>query len=131
MPRDPWKTFAHRLRHERLAAGINQATLADAISEHLDHQLDGSTVSRIESGRRAVRLDEAVVAAEQLGVPLAALLEEVDTLQERIDKQRDELIQAREAVVAYEEQLHRARASVIAIEKAIAELESSRPTPIY
>lgn len=125
---DPWKTFARRMREERLRSGVHQSVLAGRISERLDHRVDTSAVSRIEGGGRPVRLDEAVVIADVLEVPLSWLLEGLDAVDERIDELRHELIQARDAVVGYEGELQRARASVATIERAIAEMEAARST---
>lgn len=125
MPNTPGARFARRLREERERAGISQADLAGRLSGALDDVIYHSAVARIESGKRSVKIDEAVAIADVLKVSLAALLEDRDTVDDRIDELRDELIQAREAVFGYEEQLRLAQGSVVAIERAIAELEAS------
>lgn len=128
MPHPSEVVFAERLRAERTRAGMSQTALAKRLTDTVGYDVDGSSVTRMEKGTRRVRLVEAVVIAGVLGVPLAALLEEVDTLQDRIDEERRELILARDAVAGYEEQLQRARDSVVAIERSLAELEASRST---
>lgn len=61
--------FAENLRKARNELGIGQQELADMVAEEglRWHQ---TTVQRIESGARPVKLAEAVVVAECLGVPL-------------------------------------------------------------
>lgn len=126
MPNTPGARFARRLREERERAGLSQADLAGRLSEGLDDAIYHSAVARMESGKRSVKIDEAVAIADVLKVSLAALLEDRDTVDDRIDELRDELIQAREAVFGYEEQLRLAQGSVVAVEQEIAELESTR-----
>lgn len=70
----PGDVFARRLRQERERRGFSQAALARRIAEVLGTNIDPSAVTRIEQQTRAVRLDEAVAAAEALDVPLALLL---------------------------------------------------------
>lgn len=69
----PGDTFAVRLRQERERQGVSQTELARRISERLDHKIEPSAISRIEQSMRAVRLDEAVAAAEVLRVSLVDL----------------------------------------------------------
>lgn len=126
MQNTPGARFARRLREERERVGLSQTGLAEQLSERLGDAIYHSAVARMESGQRSVKIDEAVAVADVLRLPLATLLEDVDTVGNRLDELRDEVIQAREAVVGYEEQLRLARGSVVAIERAIAELEASR-----
>jgi transcriptional regulator with XRE-family HTH domain len=70
----PGDLFARRLRQERERLSISQAELARRIAGVLGSNVDPSAVTRIEQQIRAVRLDEAVAAAEALGVPLITLL---------------------------------------------------------
>ncbi|ALN14337.1 helix-turn-helix domain-containing protein [Acidipropionibacterium acidipropionici] len=70
------KIFVRRLRQERRAARMTQAVLASRMTERLDGvAIDASIVTRIERGQRGVSLDEAVAAAESVGVPLTRLLD--------------------------------------------------------
>lgn len=72
----PSDIFARRLRQERERRKMSQAQLADGIANLLGTNIDPTAVTRIEKQERAVRLDEAVAAAEALGLPLSALLGE-------------------------------------------------------
>jgi transcriptional regulator with XRE-family HTH domain len=72
----PSDTFARNLRQERERQGMSQAQLAAKIAEILGVNVDPSAVTRIEKQERAVRLDEAVAAAQALDMPLAALITE-------------------------------------------------------
>ncbi|MEU6263740.1 helix-turn-helix domain-containing protein [Saccharopolyspora shandongensis] len=70
----PGDLFARRLRQERERLSISQAELARRIAKILGINVDPSAVTRIEQQTRAVRLDEAVAAAEALDLPLTLLL---------------------------------------------------------
>jgi transcriptional regulator with XRE-family HTH domain len=70
----PGDIFARRLRQERERRNISQAELARRVAEILGTNVDPSAITRIEQQTRAVRLDEAVAAAEALDMPLALLL---------------------------------------------------------
>lgn len=72
----PSDLFARRLRQERERLSFSQAELARRIAEILGTNVDPSAVTRIEQQTRAVRLDEAVAAAQALEVPLPLLLSE-------------------------------------------------------
>src|SRR5262245_5874855 len=70
----PGDLFARRLRQERERLGISQAELARRMAVLLGTNVDSTAITRIEQQTRAVRLDEAVAAAEALGVPLITLV---------------------------------------------------------
>ncbi|MFD9867481.1 helix-turn-helix domain-containing protein [Streptomyces niveus] len=70
----PGDIFARRLRQERDRLGISQAELARRMAALLGANVDSTRLTRIEQQTRAVRLDEAVTAAEALGVPLITLV---------------------------------------------------------
>lgn len=70
----PGDVFARLLRRERERVRMSQAELARRIAQHLGVALDPTAITRIEQQTRAVRLDEAVAAAEVLQVPLIVLL---------------------------------------------------------
>ncbi|MDX2545846.1 helix-turn-helix domain-containing protein [Streptomyces sp. WI04-05B] len=70
----PGDLFARRLRQERERLGISQAELARRMAALLGSNVDTTAITRIEQQTRAVRLDEAVTAAEALGVPLITLV---------------------------------------------------------
>lgn len=91
--------FRQRLREERERAGFSQMELARLMTERLSARIDSTTVTRMERGERTVRLDEAVVAAEVLGVPLpnmlnaagTGLLAKIDDVRFRLDGAQREL----------------------------------------
>jgi transcriptional regulator with XRE-family HTH domain len=58
----------------RIAAGYSQRTLAEAMTARGRGQLLQQTLLRIEAGRRPLKLAEAALAAELLGVPLTELV---------------------------------------------------------
>lgn len=70
----PGDLFARRLRQERERLGISQAELARRMAALLGTNFDSTAITRVEQQTRAVRLDEAVTAAEALGVPLITLV---------------------------------------------------------
>lgn len=77
MPRQPsdhLARFATRLRQERERAGITQAELAQRIADRKGTKFDSTTITRIEKQIRGVRLEEAMLAADALGLPLTSLL---------------------------------------------------------
>ncbi|MGO1971624.1 MAG: helix-turn-helix domain-containing protein [Propionibacteriaceae bacterium] len=123
---DTKKIFAKRLRQLRRAAGLTQTDVAEAMSRLLGRQVVGTAVTKVESGERAVRLDEAVVVAEILQVPLEALVTEKDPVKIEIEELRDrfkeQLARGRQA----EDEFQQAQAAMIAIEKQIAALERKR-----
>lgn len=70
----PKDIFAQRMRERRIALGMKQTELAEALSERLGATIYPAAVNRIESGQRDVRLNEAVYAADVLRTPLMDLL---------------------------------------------------------
>lgn len=92
-------TFIRQLRIAREEAGLSQTELARRMSERLPKGIDGTAITRMESGGRMVRLDDAIAAADVLGVPLASLINEpVGALESRMDELRYELSNAEKAV---------------------------------
>lgn len=72
-PRTPEETFIERMRRFRTVRGWTQSFLADWVRvEGID--LRDEVVTRIETGQRSVRLNEAVAIAAALRVPLADML---------------------------------------------------------
>ena len=63
--------FGATVRRLRLAAGLTQEQLGERC------KMDLSAVSRLERGGRNPRLDTMVRLAEALGVPPAALLQDI------------------------------------------------------
>ncbi|WP_424863112.1 helix-turn-helix domain-containing protein [Streptomyces sp. MMS24-I29] len=92
----PGDLFARRLREERKRRQLSQSELARRIAAILGMNVDPSTVTRIEQQARAVRLDEAVAAAQALDVPLTLLISEdpVAECEVRLQQYRAELVLA-------------------------------------
>lgn len=67
--------FGRWVRDQRKGKGLSQGELA-----HLTGMIDASALSRIESGKRSVRLSEAVAIAQAVGSPFlsAQFTERVD-----------------------------------------------------
>ena len=96
MSSHPADVFARHLRSERERLGVTQTDLARHIARILDQNLDPSAINRIEQGTRAVRLDEAVAAAEALDVSLLVLAypQPTDGIDDRIAQAFDQLAEA-------------------------------------
>ena len=62
------ETFAENARELRLIRGMTQDEVGEIVGVHR------STICKLESGYRAMRIDTAVKYAEALGVPLFLLL---------------------------------------------------------
>lgn len=122
----PGQVFARRLRQERGRAGLSQAALAERLAEVLDQKVDASAITRIEKLERAVRLDEAVVIADVLDVPLEAMLHDRINVDERISELERDLSQASWRANQAKEELERAQQQLLAIRRSIALLEASR-----
>lgn len=122
----PGQTFARRLREERGRVGLSQAALADRLAEVLNQKIDASAITRIEKYERAVRLDEAVVIAELLDVPLEAMLHDRERVDDQIAELRRDLSLAQWRANQAEEELQQAQDQMSWIRGSIAELEASR-----
>lgn len=122
----PGDVFARRLHEERKRAGVSQATLADHLSQTLAHDVAASAVSRIETGERAVRLEEAVVMAERIGVPLADLLRDRDAVDDELAQLREDLMMTEWHATKAREEVDDALEAARAIRQRIVELEASR-----
>lgn len=117
----PGVIFARRLRQEREAAGVSQVELARRISEQLGASIDPTAITRIESQERAVRLDEAVIAARALDLPLTVLLGEA--VEEELDHAIQQYLrQLTEAEAAWE----KARIDMQRLTTAIQALTTER-----
>ena len=68
------KDFRERVVRMRERRGWSQSELARRASEHLPRPLSQSAVSRIETGDRAVTIDEAHALAAAFDVEPAALI---------------------------------------------------------
>ncbi len=72
-------TFASRVRQVREGRGWSQEELARRLGE-LGLRLDPTAITRMERGERSVRVEEAVVLAQALGLPLDELLQPLDEI---------------------------------------------------
>lgn len=72
MPDDFDVLVGRNVRDCRVAAGMSQAALADALSKS-GERLAQQTVLKIEQGIRPLKFAEAVRVSELLGIPLGAL----------------------------------------------------------
>ena len=79
-PPTPRETFARRLRAERLKAGLSQRELGRRIG--LSEDVVSSRITRYEKGTSEPDFETARQLADALGVPLAYLLADSDTLAE-------------------------------------------------
>lgn len=86
---DPERIFGRRLREERERCGLGQADLAALITK-AGVPVIGSAISKTESGRRLVRLNEAVAIAAVLGVPLIAMITDTTEREREIARLRAE-----------------------------------------
>jgi transcriptional regulator with XRE-family HTH domain len=73
-PEDDDTRFARNMLTRREEKGISQADLVKALRDNGWSSVHQTTISRIEKGERPVRLGEARVIAEALGVELIQLL---------------------------------------------------------
>lgn len=80
----PSDTFIATMRKIRKSLGLTQAELAAHVSEHLGRTIDGPTMTRIETGQRPLKLDEAVAIAKVLQVPLCEMLPAEFTITEEL-----------------------------------------------
>lgn len=94
------RVFAARMRELREARGLSQTSLAELLAGLHDVKLDGTAITRIERGRRAVRVNEAAAVAALFKVTLDEMLSEAVPLDEalrRAQAQRDLAKSAAEA----------------------------------
>lgn len=113
----PWE-FRTALREHRESAGWSQARLAGELAA-LGMPLDATAITRIENGKRAVRIEEAWALAAALRLDLDALiytLTTVMTTEERIyfaehhlTWTRQQLTKAQREVAEDEAELERLR----------------------
>lgn len=126
MNTQPGQMFARRLRQERGRAGFSQAELAKRMGEVFNQKIYASAITRIENCERAVRLDEAVVLAELLHVPLAELLYDSESAEERIGELERDLSLAEWRASQAADELEQAQREVARTRSLIAELQSFR-----
>ncbi len=115
--------FADRMRTERIRVGLSQNELARRLSESVGYTVDGSSVTRVENGDRGVRLVEAVVIAEVLGVQLATLLTDESALEARMDEMRFALADAEAALGSAVEEAGRRQVIVDELREQLDDLQ--------
>lgn len=88
--------FRERVKRERERRGLSQSDLAKQLSAKGIHSIYATTVAKIESGERAVRIDEAAALADLFGVSTDALMGRATTAErDRLYAVRDAALQAR------------------------------------
>ncbi|WP_432457936.1 helix-turn-helix transcriptional regulator [Cellulomonas iranensis] len=114
----PESRFAMNLRALREALGINQSEFARRVTEAGLEGFHQTTVSRIEKGERPVRLGEAAIIAQVLGVPVDRMTGEGEDLaalarmRQRLaaaELARDNLMTA---VVSFDREIERLREAI-------------------
>lgn len=120
------KVFARRMRDERSRSGMSQSVLAERMSALLGYGVDSSSVTRIEQGKRGLRLDEAVAIAQVLGVPMAVLLRDRRSIDDEIDQLRQELSLAEWREARAREELRECQEAVQGLKERVARLASER-----
>ena len=80
------RAFGARMRQARERAGISQEHLSSNLVLMHDVHWHQTTVGKIESGGRPIRLSEAVAVADLLHVPLAELVYDSADDTPRIDR---------------------------------------------
>ncbi|GAA4525616.1 hypothetical protein GCM10023160_18800 [Brachybacterium paraconglomeratum] len=125
MPETPKAMFARRLREERKAAGLTQVGVGELISRRLGVTIDGTAVTRIERGERSVKLEEAVAAAQALGVPLAALVSDEAPEVARLSELKAALRQQEGRAATAHAEILQAQAAMVHIEQEIEQLEAA------
>ncbi|MFD2024184.1 MULTISPECIES: helix-turn-helix domain-containing protein [Promicromonospora] len=121
----PGDLFARRLRQERARLGISQAELARRMARLLGENVESTRITRIEQMTRAVRLDEAVAAADSLGVPLIVLVSD-DAARENEAEIQERLAELAAAEQLWEKQRHEVARITREIQLLSAEREQLR-----
>lgn len=125
MPESPRITFARRVREQRRTNGLTQTDLAQRLSEIMDVPVSATAITKIETGGRDVRLDEAVFLARALEVPLTFLVPEGEETTVKLANLRHEYeVQQNRATAAMAEH-DQAQAAMLSIEHRIEELEAA------
>jgi transcriptional regulator with XRE-family HTH domain len=108
---DAERSFAATMRAERLAHGISQTALAADLSTY-GVVLDGTAITKMEKGTRAIRLGEAVAICIALGISLEEMVSPEATLGRRVDILRGE-------IAGYEARMHDARDELSELESLL------------
>lgn len=116
--------FRRRMREVREQAGMSQVELARRMAAQMGSRVDPPTITRMENGERAVRIQEAVAAAAALEVPLDELLRLGGTNAEaRIATVRFSLERAENELAVMEGEVERKREYLSALQEELDELE--------
>lgn len=122
----PSSLFRQMMRARREEAGISQAELARRMTERLGSTVDKSTVTRMETGSRVIRLDDAVAAADALGAPLMALIDPRGSgLDAGLDEAWYKLERAKKGLAAVQEETERRIREVEQLQRQFDELQSA------
>lgn len=73
-----------RVQAARKDAGVGQVQLAEAMSVRLATPWQQSTVTKVETGRRPLKFDEAIALASELGVTLDWLAGQAPTTEDAL-----------------------------------------------
>ncbi|MGH3846235.1 MAG: helix-turn-helix domain-containing protein [Pseudonocardiaceae bacterium] len=114
----PQETVGRRMRFLRGRDGLSQAALAERLT-HLGMKVDGSAVTRMERGTRAITVNELVTIASAFDVPLASLLRQTSSVAEvelALARQDEADLRREAAVIATELDAVRARIERLANE---------------
>lgn len=96
---DVSQTFGLQVREARSDMGMSQRLLASRMGS-LGFKLDPSAITRIESGKREVKLAEAVALKEILGLNLDALsADRAAPFRSRVARWKKAMMDARESLV--------------------------------
>jgi len=102
----PSEVFQRRMREERERRGISQRDMVQRLAD-LGHPMAQPAITRIESGKRKVSLDEAVLIAVALDMAPEQLYAPGPTWRDYLVEQAER--SPREAAEAWhDEQVHRA-----------------------
>lgn len=121
----PEEAFAGRVRRARKAAGYTQAELAEQVGEMMGKALEVTVVTRIETARRSIRLNEAVAIAKVLGAPLPWLIDENDDLEQQIIESRADLEDAQKALQDARDEVDRREYQVDWLKEQLDDLQRS------
>lgn len=133
----PERTFARRVRRERIRHGWRQEDLADRLAAR-GIRLHPSAIAKIErdpddrgSGARFVRLDEAAALAAAFGLSIDVMLSDDDLGEptQRLDRIRAELEEAVRDHTAAADAARRAVRRVERLGQLLASAEADAPPP--
>lgn len=121
MATDPDDTFASRLKMRREALGLSQAEIAQRLAAESGLSFQGSTIYKIETGKRKVTVAEAVALASALRTPLAEMLDAgVDSAKTAKDVLMDRGVSALLEVEEAEHRLARVARAQVQMQQVLA-----------